>query len=146
MKTIYQIIGLLCLILTSCSSQEDEPDMSYKGPWRIMFDERVAYIHNDSEDLNKWINKYAIKLWDAQYYVIGEDSSKDKIISGSNTQVIKHYSERFYGYIIWYMDIPTLAEDDLKSMVAEFESFTIMESETKFDKFTASYWPVTETP
>lgn len=138
MKTIYQIIGLLCLILTSCSSQEDEPDMSYKGPWHIMFVERFAYIHNDSEELNNWFYNHTNNWSEAQFVAIGKDS-KPTMILNATAQIIEHYTERLYGYIRWEMYIQTLPEDDLKSMIAEFESFTIIESETRFDKFSAEY-------
>lgn len=146
MKKIELIFCVLCLLLASCTSHENEPDMTYNGPWRVVFYEEFIQLHNNSEDFNEWFNQHSDYLSAAQFLIKGENLEL-KWEYPTKNDVEYYYSASYCGAIEWYMEIPKANENDLKSMVTEFESFTIIEDgNNKYDKFTAAYIPLKDMP
>lgn len=54
MRTAYWIIGLLCLFISSCSSQNDEPEPTYN--WWVLITVNMYEIGTDTNDL-KWVKE-----------------------------------------------------------------------------------------
>lgn len=146
MNKISILLGFICLLLYSCASHEDEPDTAFKGPWRVVFHEEFIQLHNKSKDFNEWFTLHSDYLSAAKFLIKGENLETRWEYPTKN-EVEYYYSVSYCGTIEWYMEITTANENDLKSIVKEFESFTIIENEDdKFDKFSAAYLPFKETP
>lgn len=144
MKKFGLILYLSCLLLSSCDSHDEEPELIYKGPWRVIFYEEFVQIHNNSDEFKIWFDNHADYLSAAKFLTnnveyLWEYPSKE--------DVEECYSVSYCGYIEWYMEIPVADEEDLQSMMAEFEAFTVIENENnKYDKFISAYFPLKDTP
>lgn len=134
MKAIHRIImGLLCLFVTSCGS--DEPDAPYNGPWVIVYDEEYSYMHNDSQEFVDWFNLHL------------NDFVGCKFVKGNTSYQFYDYVElddyKNYpiGYIEWIEIVNRATEDEIKSKVEQFESFTVKDpkSQLNYDIFRAGY-------
>ena len=138
MKRYFFIIGLVSVLLTSCSS-DDEP-MEYTGPWEIFYTEKYQGIHNESEDFVKWFNEYLPSFDDAYYYSKTWDAS---FYTSNETDIFGYdlYNQFYIGEIRWIETVSHATEDELQAKVDAFEAFSIPEVNynRKFDKFTAYY-------
>lgn len=54
MKKLFLILGLICLMLSSCSSQNDEPEPTYN--WWVLITVNMYEIGSDVNDLT-WIKE-----------------------------------------------------------------------------------------
>lgn len=146
MKKIGSIICFLCLLLSSCDSHSEEPELGDKGPWRVIFYEEFVQIHNNSNEFKIWFDNHAEYLSTAKF-LINKDNSKYVWEYPSKENVEEYYSVSYCGSIEWYMEISVADEKELKSMMAEFEAFTVIENENdRYDKFTSAYFPLKDTP
>lgn len=134
MKTIQLfLLGTLCMLATSCGS--NEPDAPYSGPWEIHYCEsRVGGFHNNSPEFEVWFLNHT-------------DCFVEFHFQNGNTQgYLTDYIElndykNDCGIIYWREIITQATEDEIKSKVAEFESFTITyeKDNNKADLFQAEY-------
>ena len=134
MKAIHWIImGILCLLATSCGS--DEPEAPYTGPWEICYAESYAGIHNSTQEFIDWFNAHTNDFEIAYFSSRYENVCYDDYIELND---YKHYP---MGEIFWREIITQATEDEVKAKVAEFESFTITDEKdnNNGDLFQAKY-------
>lgn len=145
MKFIKFLSILTVLILSSCTSSNEEPDIEYMGQWEIYYYENYHGLHNNSPEFNQWFTAHG-KCFDMARFA-SLDGNDVVVWSASNGDWIelKDY-ERFYnGEIIWLETVNNATEDDIKSKVFYFESFSLANDRDKtYDKFSAQYRKLTE--
>lgn len=133
-KSLRIIIGLICLTIFGCSS-EDEPEAPYTGPWVVGYYEEYSYTHNNSSEFVDWFKDHL------------ECFVGCKFIKG-NAQYefydyieLDDYDNYPIGYIEWIEIIDKATEDEVKNKVNQFRSFTIKDSQSQihYDIFEASY-------
>lgn len=125
-------MGILCLFVTSCGS--DEPDAPYTGPWEIHYVESwVGGFHNNSPEFELWFLNHTDCFVEFHF--------KNGNTEGYYTDYIElNDYKKDCGLIYWREIIPTASEQEIKAKVAEFESFTIIEdTNKKSDLFQAEY-------
>lgn len=133
MKTIHWLIlGIICLVFTSCGS-DDEPEAPYTGPWEIHYIESWVGIHNNSQEFEEWFLDHT-DCFVEFYFNNGTQQ-------GYYTDYIELNDYKNYcGEIYWLEIIPNATEDEVKQMVDDFESFTIIkDQDKKFDIYQAKY-------
>lgn len=126
------IIGILCLVTSACGS-DDEPEAPYTGPWEIHYFESWVGIHNNSPEFEEWFLNHT-DCFVEFYFQNGTQQ-------GCYTDYIELNDYKNYcGEIYWREIIPIASEDEIKTKVAEFESFTVIEDyNNKSDLFQAKY-------
>lgn len=140
MKNIYALlcctlIGLIC----SCSSNiSDEPEIPYDGPWIIHYEEYYYGLHNNSADFENWFKDNLQYFERAQFSKM--NGTKWSFDSSESFPQLSDYNEWYMGEISWTRIIEQASENDIKSAIAKFESFSLHDKEMKiYDDFTASY-------
>lgn len=127
-------IGILCLICTSCGS-DDEPDVPYTGPWEIEYYEEYSLIHNDSPEFESWFNSH---LNDFQVCSFWDGHS---VYEYTDYVELDDYKNYHTGEILWIEIVDNASESEIKSLVDKFQQFTIRDSKDlrKYDIFEANY-------
>ena len=82
MKHLKLLIGLLFVLVYSCSSSSDEPEQEYNGPWEIVYYEVYHGMHNNSIEFESWFNSHTEYFSAAQF--LNVDGSKALIIDSPN--------------------------------------------------------------
>lgn len=139
MKNCISLVGLIWLIVSSCSSK-DEPAMEYNGPWQITFYEEYHGIHNNSDEFREWFINHYDSWYAAQFFT--NSGIMTQIWYASNNDYIEweDYSRYYNGYVVWIDYVSLASESDVQSIVRAFEAFTIYNSTDKiYDRFTATY-------
>lgn len=135
MKTLHWLImGILCLVLPACSSN-DEPDAPYTGPWEVYYGETFWGIHNNCKDFNEWLANHKDCLVAAKF-----DYPNGNSVEYTEYVTEEDYKEFYSGEIEWCEMVDKASEEEIKSMVDKFTSFTIENSKNRiYDRFYASY-------
>lgn len=145
MKHLKLLIGLLFVLVYSCSSSSDEPEQEYNGPWEIVYYEVYHGMHNNSIEFESWFNSHTEYFSAAQF--LNVDGSKALIIDSPNGECfeLNNYDKYYNGEIEWIEHIDKASEPEVKAIVSAFESMSIKnDRDKKFDIFTAYYKKVKE--
>lgn len=135
MKTLHWLImGILCLVLPACSSN-DEPDAPYTGPWAIGYYEEYSYMHNNSPEFVEWFNAH-LECFVACKFIKG-----NAIYTFDDYVELDDYNNYPQGYIEWIEIVENATEEEIKAKVEHFKGFTIKDpkSTLEYDIFDASY-------
>lgn len=135
MKTLHWLLmGIICLAFTACGS-DDEPEEPYTGPWEIYYGESYCGIHNNCDGFNTWLSNHKDCLLRAKFYTPNGNS-----VEYTEYVTEEDYTEFYSGEIEWSEIVDKASEEEIKSMVDRFTSFTIEDSKNrKYDRFEASY-------
>lgn len=127
------LMGILCILATSCGS--DEPNAPYPGPWEVCYAESYSEIHNNTQEFIDWFN---LHLND---FVVCKFVKGDTYYQFDDYVELDDYKNYPIGYIEWIEIVDRATEDEIKSKVAQFESFTIKDpkSQLHYDIFKAGY-------
>ncbi|WP_295729742.1 hypothetical protein [uncultured Muribaculum sp.] len=139
MKNILTLTTLICcLLLTACSS-DDEPQAEYTGPWVVIYYESYHGMHNNSEEFMVWFQNH---IGDFDAAIFEKSNGESWILQASNDDWIElnDYGNWYNGEIQWIETIDKASEEDIKTKAAEFESFSITDEISRhYDSFKAHY-------
>lgn len=138
MKHLIWIMGVLCAILSSCTS--DEPISEYTGPWEIIYSEQFHGIHNSSDDFKEWFEEHYDFWYSARFASYSGNPTQIWYASNGDYIELEDYSKYYNGDIEWIEIIDKASESTIKQKIEAFESFTITkDDEHKYDNFNAQY-------
>lgn len=124
--------------LSSCSSS-DEPEKEYTGPWAIIYEERYFKIHNESDAFKDWFTSHQDVFLSASLF---DDWGKWEFTYKEDYPVWDDYTTYYRGHITWQEIFEKASKEQLETLVAEFEAFTIPKTENgEYDTFTATIHP-----
>lgn len=113
----------------------------YKGPWRIIFQEVFDGVHNDSDAFLKWYDAHREGLY-VDFFLV-KDGNSFNLEHPDKEKALTYYNKSMAGNLYWGMEIRKASEKEIKNMVNQFQSFSIIDGEN-FDAFIADYAPIDE--
>lgn len=127
------IVGIFCLLFSSCGS--DEPKTPYTGPWEIYYEESYWGLHNNSDAFNTWLANHKNCLLAAKFSHLNGNS-----VQYSDYVTEEDYSEFYSGDIAWLEIVDHATEDEIKKLTEDFISFSIeKEANRTYDRFFSTY-------
>ena len=125
--------------LTTSGAKYRKYDPRFVGPWKVTFLEEFSYMHNNSEDFNKWYYENLQYLHESSF-LVSEPKYQWEYPSPQNS--FDFYNKSIYGHLTWVLEIQRASEKEIKELVIRFQSFSMVDN-NRYDTFIADYSPIT---
>lgn len=141
MKKFFIITAITSIILSSCSSSNDEPELKYKGPWEIEYVEEYIGWHTSDPAFKIWFQNHTVNFESASFANYSHTQFAQYKKESGDCIDWSDYKTWYEGVIEWSEVVYDLTEEEIKSKVDAFKNFS-SDGNTpngKYDLFNARY-------
>lgn len=140
MKKAIILIGILCALLSACTSQ-DEPEVEYTGPWEIDYAEYYVGWHTNNPSFKTWFQQHTNNFESAEFSNYSQTQKVQYNKEAGDWIEWDDYSKWFAGIIEWSEVIDNATEGEIKDLIDTFQSFSSNDGKAngKYDDFHARY-------